>query len=83
MYVYTYLMYTWIYFMYISIYPYIRAFLDGPEATMQETQDMPAGFLGREDSREEANGNSLSYSCLKNPMDSGAWQATVQRVTKS
>ena len=29
------------------------------------------------------NGNSLQYSCLQNPMDRGAWQATVHRVTKS
>ena len=26
---------------------------------------------------------SLQYSCLENPMDRGAWQATVQGVTKS
>ena len=25
----------------------------------------------------EGNGSSLQYSCLKNPMDTGAWQATV------
>ena len=31
----------------------------------------------------EGNGNLLQYSCLENPMDRGAWQATVQRVTKS
>ena len=31
----------------------------------------------------EGNGNSLSYSCLENPMDTGACQATVHRVTKS
>ena len=24
--------------------------------------------------------NSLQYSCLENPMDRGAWQATVHRV---
>ena len=30
----------------------------------------------------EGNGNPLQYSCLKNPMDRGAWQATVQQVTK-
>jgi len=24
------------------------------------------------------NGNPLQYSCLENPMDRGAWQATVQ-----
>ena len=27
--------------------------------------------------------NPLQYSCQKNPMESGAWQATVHRVTKS
>ena len=31
----------------------------------------------------EGNGNPLQYSCLENPMDGGAWQATVHRVTKS
>ena len=29
------------------------------------------------------NGNPLQYSCLENPMDRGAWRATVHRVTKS
>ena len=28
------------------------------------------------------NGNPLQYSCLENSMDSGAWWATVYRVTK-
>ena len=28
----------------------------------------------------EGNGNPLQYSCLENPMDRGAWQATVHRV---
>ena len=28
-------------------------------------------------------GNSLQYSCLENPMDWGAWQATVHRVAES
>ena len=31
----------------------------------------------------EGNGNPLQYSCLENPMDRGAWQATVLGVTKS
>ena len=31
----------------------------------------------------EGNGNPLQYSCLKNSMDRGAWQAAVHRVTKS
>jgi len=32
---------------------------------------------------EEGNGYPLQYSCPENPMDRGAWQATVHRVTKS
>ena len=34
--------------------------------------------LGR--SPGEGNGNPLHYSCLENPMDRGAWQATVHGV---
>ena len=37
--------------------------------------------LGR--SSGEGNGNPLQYSCLENPMDGGAWWATVYGVTKS
>ena len=37
--------------------------------------------LGR--SSGERNGNSHQYSCLKNPMERGAWRAAVLRVTKS
>ena len=29
------------------------------------------------------HGNPLQYSCLENPMDRGAWQAVVHRVTKN
>ena len=32
---------------------------------------------------EEGNGNTLQYSCLENPMDRGAWWATVHGVPKS
>ena len=31
----------------------------------------------------EGNGNPLKYSCLENPMDGGAWWATVHGVAKS
>jgi len=31
----------------------------------------------------EGNGTPLQYSCLGNPMDRGAWWATVHRVTQS
>ena len=39
--------------------------------------------LGWEDSPGEGNGNPLQFSCLENPMDRGAWQATVHGVAKS
>ena len=29
------------------------------------------------------HGNPLQYSCLENPMDRGAWWATVHRVAKN
>ena len=38
-------------------------------------------FLGR--SPGEGNGNPLQYSCLENPMDRGAWWATVHEVARS
>ena len=31
----------------------------------------------------KGNGNPLQYSCLENPMDGGAWWATVHRVAES
>ena len=31
----------------------------------------------------EGNGTPLQYSCVENPMDGGAWWATVRGVTKS
>ena len=37
--------------------------------------------LGR--SPEEGNGNPLQYFCLENPMDRGAWGATVHGVAKN
>ena len=36
--------------------------------------------LGR--SPGEGNGNPLQYSWVRNPMDRGAWQATVNGVSK-
>ena len=37
--------------------------------------------LGR--SPGEGNGNPLQDSCLENPMDRGAWKATLHRVSES
>ena len=46
---------------------------------MRDPSSIPG--LGR--SPGEGNGNPLQYSCLENPMDGGAWWATVHGVAKS
>ena len=48
---------------------------------MQDISDV-GSILGSERSPGEGNGNPLQYSCLENPMDRGAWRATVHRVGK-
>ena len=58
---------------------------------MQETQELPVPSVGEEDFWRrfggrffgEGHSNPLQYSCLGNPMDRGARQATLNRVTKS
>ena len=47
-----------------------------PPVNAGNTGSIPG--LGR--SPGEGNGNPLQYSCLKNPVDRGAWQATVHGV---
>ena len=43
----------------------------------------PGSIPGLGRSLGEGNGNPLQYSCLENPMDRGAWSATVHGVAKS
>ena len=43
----------------------------------------PRSIPGSGRSPGEGNGNPLQYSCLENPMDIGAWRATVHGVTKN
>ena len=51
---------------------------------MQETEEMQVWPLGWEDTLEkEMATHSLQYSCLENPVDKGAWWATVPGVAKS
>ena len=46
---------------------------------IRDTGSVPG--LGR--SPGGGRGNPLQYSCLENPLDGGAWQATVHGVAKS
>ena len=50
-----------------------------PPTNTGETGSIPGS--GR--SPGEGNGNPLQYSCLKNPMDRGAWQVTLHGVAKN
>ena len=43
----------------------------------------PGSIPGMGRSPGEGNGDPLQCSCLENPMDRGAWWATVHGVTKS
>ena len=49
-----------------------------PRANVEDAGSIP----GSERSPGGGNGYPLQYSCLENPMDGGAWQATVHGVTK-
>ena len=48
---------------------------------MQQTEEMQVQFLGWKDLLEKEM--ALQYSCLANPMDRGAYQATVHSVSRS
>ena len=50
---------------------------------MQEKQEMWVQSLGWEDPLEEEITTQASVLAWKNPMDRGAWWATVHRVTES
>ena len=66
---------------------FIDGFPDGPmgkECICKVGNTGDSGFIpgsGRSPGIE--NNNPLHYFCLKNPMDKGAWWATVQCITKS
>ena len=47
---------------------------------VQETQETRVWSLGREEAPGEGHGSPLQDSCLENPMDRGAWWATVHGV---
>ena len=53
-----------------------------PPANTGDTGDADL-ISGSRRSPGEGNGNPFHYSCLENPLDRGAWWATVHGVTKS
>ena len=64
-------------------YMFLQGFPGGPDGKESACNAGDPGWipgLGR--STGERNGNPLWYSCLGNPMDRGAWWATVHGVAK-
>ena len=68
----------------------LKGFADGSvvknlPANAGEMEDVGDSDLipGSGSSPGAGNGNTLQYSCLENPTDRGAWQATVHGVSKS
>ena len=59
---------------------YIHVHSDGKVSAYKEGD--PGSILGSGRSPGEENGNPLQYSCLDNPMDTGAWWATVHEVAE-
>ena len=57
-----------------------KGFQVGRESSCQVGTDL---IPGSGTSPEEGNDNPLQCACLGNPVDRGAWRATVHGVTKS
>ena len=58
------------------------AVIKNPPANVGDAKDM-GSIPGSGTSPGGGNGNPPQYSCLGNPIDRGAWQATVHGVAKS
>ena len=72
----------------LFVHPVLFAFLflHPPATPVGKESACSAGdlgsILGLGRSPGEGNGNPLQYSCLENPIDRGAWQATVHGVAR-
>ena len=64
-----------------SSHKYLVARDKGATCNIQDTGGV-GSVLSSERSPGEEHSNPLQYPCLGNPMDRGAWQATVHGITK-
>ena len=71
-------------FMCVFLIPVAQSGTSGKEPTCQCRGLRDAGLIpGSGRPSEGGHGNPLQHSCLENPLDRGAWQATVHGVAKS
>ena len=67
--------------MSVCVYVGLPRWLSGTESACDAGDTGDSGLIpGSERSSGGGNGNPLQYSCLGNPIDRGAWQATVHGV---
>ena len=59
----------------------LRWWLSGKEST--SSARVPGLIPGSERAPGVGEGSPLQYSCLRHPMDRGAWRATIHGVTKN
>ena len=61
---------------------HVELMIKNPPANAEDIRNADL-ISGSGRSPGEEHGNPLQYSCLENPMDRRAWQATVQGAAKS
>jgi len=73
--------------MHFLIYPALFPFWASQVVLVVKNSPANAGDTGDAYSIPESGrfpgGGTLKYSCLENPMDRGAWRATVPKVSKN
>ena len=65
-----------------SVVSQVVLVVKNPSANTGNIRDV-GSVSGSGRSHGDRHGNPLQYSCLENPMDRGAWQATIHRVAMS
>ena len=68
--------------MYVCVCIYIYIYISSVSKESACSAGDPGSIPGSGRSPGEGNGNPPQYSCLENPMDRGALQATVHRDYK-
>ena len=72
----------WLFTLFLLFFPVLKC--EWASLVAQLVKNLPqCGRLGLGRFPGGEHGNPLQYSCLENPMDKGAWQATVHGVAKS
>ena len=61
----------------------VACLLGGSKGKESASIGDPGSISGSGRAPGEGNGNPLQYSCMENPMDRGAWQATAHRAAKT